>query len=104
MDSEVKSQPKLATTYDTRICSSHFVDADLVKKKLSPTHPYPTQNMGYRVSSERAKTKLQTAEQIMSSNGETRETTASGNGRQLRQRNKKKCEDSDESQEVNSFK
>ena len=98
----INRNPSWQPTYDTRICSVHFVDADIVKKKTSPAYPYPTQNMGYSGSSERAKPKLQTTEQIMSSNGEPPETTTSGNGRQLRQRNKKKCEDSDESQEVNS--
>ena len=43
--------------YNTRICSVHFVDVDLVQKKISPAHPYPTLNMGYSLSGERAKQK-----------------------------------------------
>ena len=43
--------------YDTRICSVHFADVDLVNKKTSPAHPYPTLNMGYSLSGERAKQK-----------------------------------------------
>ena len=44
-------------TYYHRICSTHFVDPDFVKKKPSPAFPYPTQNMGYSMSGERAKQK-----------------------------------------------
>ena len=43
--------------YDTRICSVHFIDPDIVKKQISPAHPYPTLNMGYNVSGDRAKQK-----------------------------------------------
>ena len=32
-------------TYETRICSIHFADVDLVKRKTSPQHPCPTLNM-----------------------------------------------------------
>ena len=43
--------------YNTRICSLHFVDVDLVNRKISPAHPYPTLNMGYSLSRARAKQK-----------------------------------------------
>ena len=43
--------------YDTRICSVHFLDVDFVRRKPSPQHPYPTQNMGYSLTGERAKQK-----------------------------------------------
>ena len=43
--------------YDTRICSVHFLNADFVRRKTSPEHPYPTQNMGYSLTGERAKQK-----------------------------------------------
>ena len=43
--------------YSTRICSLHFVDPDLVKKKTSAAYPYPTLNMGYSMSCEKSKQK-----------------------------------------------
>ena len=43
--------------YNTRICSSHFHEFDIVKKKPSPAHPYPTLNMGYNISGDKAKQK-----------------------------------------------
>ena len=41
--------------YDTRICSEHFLNVDFVRRKTSPEHPYPIQNMGYSLTGERAK-------------------------------------------------
>ena len=40
--------------YDTRICSEHFINVNLVTRKTSAEHPYPTKNMGYSVTGERA--------------------------------------------------
>ena len=44
-------------SYDSRICSVHIADVDLVKRKTSPQHPYPTIQMGYELSGERARQK-----------------------------------------------
>ena len=44
------------SSYDTRICSVHFVDPDFVKNKTSPAYPYPTVNMGYSISGEKSNT------------------------------------------------
>ena len=43
--------------YDTRICSDHFVDVDLVRRKLSKDHPYLTINLGYEPTGDKAKQK-----------------------------------------------
>ena len=43
--------------YNTRICSDHFVDVDLIRKRLSPQHPYPTLKLGYELTGERTKQK-----------------------------------------------
>ena len=43
--------------YDTHICSVHFKEYDLLKKKISPNYPYPTVNMGYELSESKKKQK-----------------------------------------------
>ena len=59
MDKENKSEKTgyYGYYYDSRICSVHLADVDLVKRKTSPQHPYPTIEMGYELSGERAKQK-----------------------------------------------
>ena len=43
--------------YDTRICSDHFENVDLVNRKTSKENPYPTLQLGYQLSGERRKQK-----------------------------------------------
>ena len=43
--------------YDSWICSDHFENVDLVKRKASKENPYPTLHLGYQLSGERIKQK-----------------------------------------------
>lgn len=42
---------------DSRICSKHFINCDLLEKKVSPSYPYPTLYMGYQLTPNQAKEK-----------------------------------------------
>ena len=42
---------------DSRICSSHFVNFDLLEKMPCPMFPYPTLQMGYQLTPEQAREK-----------------------------------------------